>query len=93
MTLPAPKLMPPLEAAPDWTISVLAPMLAMLFCMAAFEPWPISIMAMTAADGDDHAQGTQGGPHLVPPQGVHGRDERAGHQRRQRSAAAAGRDA
>ena len=48
MTLPAPKLMPPLEAAPDRTMSVFAPMLAMLFCMAAFDPWPISIMAMTA---------------------------------------------
>ena len=27
----------------------LAPMLAMLFCNMAFDPWPISVMAMTAA--------------------------------------------
>ena len=29
--------------------SLWAPMLAILFSIAAFEPWPISVMAMTAA--------------------------------------------
>ena len=34
---------------PAKIIIVLAPMLAMLFCSVAFEPCPISVMAMTAA--------------------------------------------
>ncbi len=47
--MPAPKLTPPLVAAPDWTISVLAPMLAMrLLHGAILDPWPISVMAITA---------------------------------------------
>ena len=48
ITLSLPKLIPPLAAAPAWTISVFAPMLAMVFCKAAFEPSPISIIAITA---------------------------------------------
>ena len=36
--VPAPMVTPPLDAAPDWTISVLAPMLAIVFCKAALEP-------------------------------------------------------
>ena len=48
ITLPAPKLTPPLVAAPDWIIRLLAPMLAMLFCSAVLDPSPISIMAITA---------------------------------------------
>jgi len=47
-TLPEPKVTPPLEAAPDWTSRLSAPMLAIVFCMVAFEPWPISIMVITA---------------------------------------------
>ena len=43
-----PKLTPPLAAAPDCTMIVLAPMLAMVASRAAFEPCPISIMAITA---------------------------------------------
>ena len=43
------------------------------------------------ADGDDHAQGAQGRSHLVPPQGVHGRDERSRKQRRQGAASRQGR--
>ncbi len=49
MTLPAPKLTPPLEAVPGRTSRLLAPMLAMVCWMAVEEPCPISIMAMTAA--------------------------------------------
>ena len=49
MTLPPPKLTPPLEAVPGRIIRLLAPMLAMVAWMALEEPWPISIMAMTAA--------------------------------------------
>ena len=49
MMLPAPKLTPPLAAVPGMTSRLLAPMLAMVFWMAADEPLPISIMAMTAA--------------------------------------------
>ena len=49
MTLPPPKLMPPLAAAPGMTMRLLAPMLAMVFWMTAEAPLPISIMAMTAA--------------------------------------------
>ena len=41
--------------------------------MAAEEPWPISIMAMTAADADDDAQRRQQGPHRIAPQGPQGR--------------------
>ncbi len=40
--------MPPLAAVPGMTSSTLAPILAMLLRMAADEPAPISIMAMTA---------------------------------------------
>ena len=49
MTLPLPKLTPPLDAVPGMTSRLLAPMLAMVFCTAVLEPWPISVMAMTAA--------------------------------------------
>ena len=49
MTLPAPKLTPPLAAVPGKTRRLLAPMLAMVAWMALDEPLPISIMAMTAA--------------------------------------------
>ena len=47
--MPVPRLTPPVDVDPEKTISVLAPMLAMLFCNMALEPWPISVMAMTAA--------------------------------------------
>ncbi len=49
MTLPDPKLTPPLDAVPGKTARLLAPMLAMVFWIALDEPLPISIMAMTAA--------------------------------------------
>ena len=49
MTLPAPKLTPPLEAVPGKINRLLAPILAMVAWMALDEPLPISIMAMTAA--------------------------------------------
>ena len=49
MTLPLPKLTPPLAAVPGMISRLLAPMLAMVFCTAMLEPWPISVMAMTAA--------------------------------------------
>ena len=45
---PMPKLTPPLAAAPDCTMIELAPMLPMVASKAAFEPCPISIMAITA---------------------------------------------
>src|SRR5208283_1564573 len=47
--LPAPKLTPPLVAAPGMTRMLLAPMLAIDFCTAAFEPSLSSDMAITAA--------------------------------------------
>ena len=49
MTLPAPKLTPPLEAVPGMISRLFAPMLAMVCWMAVEEPRPISIMAITAA--------------------------------------------
>ena len=48
VTEPAPKLTPPLAAVPGSTSRTLAPMVAMVFRMAADEPVPISIMAITA---------------------------------------------
>ena len=48
MTLPDPKLTPPLEAVPGKIIMLSAPMLATVFWMALLEPWPISIIAITA---------------------------------------------
>ena len=48
MTLPEPKLTPPLAAVPGWMRRLLAPMLAIDFWMAFDEPLPISIMAITA---------------------------------------------
>jgi len=48
VTEPAPKLTPPLAAVPGNISRTLAPMVAMVFWMAAEEPVPISIMAMTA---------------------------------------------
>ena len=47
--LPEPKLTPLLAAAPGKMIRLLAPMLAIVFWMAVFEPWPMPVMAMTAA--------------------------------------------
>ena len=47
--LPAPLLTPLVLVEPAKIMIVLAPMLAMLFCSMAFEPCPISVMAMTAA--------------------------------------------
>ena len=47
MTVPEPKLMPPLAAVPGSTSSTLAPMVAMLLRMAAAEPAPMAIMAIT----------------------------------------------
>ena len=44
----APKLTPPLIAAPGKTRTLLTPMLAIDFWTAAFEPSPISVMAITA---------------------------------------------
>ncbi len=49
MPVPAPKFTPPLEAAPGKINRLFAPMLEMVFWMAADEPLPISIIAMTAA--------------------------------------------
>ena len=48
VTEPEPKLTPPLAAVPGKISRTLAPMVAMVFWMAAEEPAPISIMAMTA---------------------------------------------
>ena len=47
-TLPPPKLTPLLKAAPGNTKTMFAPILAIVFCMARFDPSPISIMAITA---------------------------------------------
>ena len=47
--LPVPRFAPPVVVEPEKIINVLAPMLAMPFCSVAFEPSPISVMAMTAA--------------------------------------------
>jgi hypothetical protein len=49
MTLPLPKLTPPLDAVPGWTRRLLAPMLLMVCWTAVEEPWPMFSMAMTAA--------------------------------------------
>ena len=49
MALPVPRFTPPVLVEPEKIISVLAPMLAMPFCKVAFDPSPISVMAMTAA--------------------------------------------
>ena len=49
IALPVPRFTPPVVVDPEKIISVLAPMLAMPFCKMAFDPWPISVMAMTAA--------------------------------------------
>ena len=49
MTLLLPKLTPPVDAAPGITSRLFAPMLAMVFCTARLLPWPISVMAITAA--------------------------------------------
>ena len=49
MMLPAPMLTPLLVVAPGMIINMFAPMLAIFFCRIAFDPWPISVMAMTAA--------------------------------------------
>ena len=48
-TLPAPKVTPPLDAVPGRTSRLLAPVLAIVFAIAAEEPFPISIIAITAA--------------------------------------------
>ncbi len=47
MTLPTPKLTPPVAAAPGRTRTLFAPMLAIVFSSAAFAPLPISIIATT----------------------------------------------
>src|SRR5262245_50430585 len=47
--LPEPKLTPPLAAAPGMIKRLLAPILSMVFFTAVLVPWPISVMAMTAA--------------------------------------------
>ena len=49
MTLPAPKLTPPLAAVPGMMSKLVAPMLAIVFLIALEDPLPISIIAMTAA--------------------------------------------
>ncbi len=82
-TLPAPKLTPPLLAAPDWTMRLLAPMLAIVFCSASFEPWPISATAITAPTAMI-TPSAEGRSHLVPPQGAQGRAEGGRNQRGQR---------
>jgi hypothetical protein len=48
VTLPAPKVTPPLDAAPGLIFRTLAPMLEIALRIAAEEPAPISIIAMTA---------------------------------------------
>ncbi len=47
--LPAPMFTPLVVVAPGIIINMFAPMLAIFFCNIAFDPWPISVMAMTAA--------------------------------------------
>ena len=47
--LPAPMLTPLVVVAPGRIIIMFAPMLAIFVCKMALEPWPISVMAMTAA--------------------------------------------
>ncbi len=47
--LPAPMFTPLVVVAPGKIISMFAPMLAIFCCKIAFDPWPISVMAMTAA--------------------------------------------
>ena len=48
MMLPLPNVTPPLDAVPGCTSRLFAPMLAMIFLIAVDDPWPISIMVMTA---------------------------------------------
>ena len=48
-SVPMPCFTPPTLAAQGKTISLYAPMLAIVFSTWAFEPWPISVMAITAA--------------------------------------------
>ena len=75
--VPAPKLTPPLAAVPGMTSRMLAPMLAMVFWIAAEEPSPISIMAMTAPTPMTMPSVVSSGPHGVAPQRRHGRACRA----------------
>jgi len=49
ITLPNPKLTPALDACPGITITTFDPRLSMLFLIAVDEPFPISIIAITAA--------------------------------------------
>ena len=49
MMLPLPKLTPPLDAVPGCTNKLFAPILAIVLRIAVDDPWPISIMAITAA--------------------------------------------
>ena len=46
--MPEPKLMPPLAAAPERTMIVLAPIVAIVCMSDVREPWLISTMAITA---------------------------------------------
>ncbi len=48
-TLPEPKLIPPLAAVPGNTSRLFAPMLSIVRWIAADDPCPISVIAMTAA--------------------------------------------
>jgi len=48
VTLPVPKVTPPVEAVPGWISRTFAPILEMPLRIACDEPAPISIMAITA---------------------------------------------
>ena len=83
-----PSFTPPVLVEPEKIITVLAPMLAMPFCRVAFDPSPISVMAMTAATAMIDAQGRQARSHLVSPQRPQRRPPGGRQQRRHASAAA-----
>ena len=69
MTLPAPKLMPPLEAAPDLTHQRICPHAGDALLHGGFRSLADLHHGDHGADGDDDAQGAEGRAHLVSPQG------------------------
>ena len=73
MVLPDPKVTPPLEAAPGLTFRTLAPMLEMLFRMAARRPRADFHHSDDSSHADYDAQGGQHGPQWVAQQRLEGR--------------------
>ncbi len=79
---PRPKLTPPLQPSPERIISVLAPMLAMVFCNGRLGALADLGHGDDGGHADDDPQRRQRRTHLVAPQGPEGRAPRGGQQRR-----------